>query len=175
MADIRQPRSCWRCRCTENHACRGGCTWVGPLLCSACCITLELAETWTVRHAVHLDGPRGRKGWFGDIHTCIQEPRLQRMTRYYRATRSVVRSWMVDGQEIVGGLYCAIERLNTPPVITREEFSALARAPGAFTDLRKTADLPALMTLSDKGLIEFRAGKCRRTGARALTPNGDLI
>lgn len=168
-------RSCWRCGCTETRACRGGCSWVAPRLCSACCITLELAETWTVKHSIHMDGPSGRKGWFGDVHQCVQEPRLARMTRCYRATRSVVVSWLVDGKEVIGGLYCAVERLNAPPVMTREEFSALARAPTAYTDLRQSLDRSFLLTLRDKGLIEFRAGKCRRTGARALTPNGDII
>ena len=29
-------RSCEVCGCTDTHACRGGCHWVGPTLCSAC-------------------------------------------------------------------------------------------------------------------------------------------
>lgn len=30
------PRSCSRCGCTWDRACRGGCAWIGPNLCSAC-------------------------------------------------------------------------------------------------------------------------------------------
>ncbi len=29
-------RKCRICGCTEDHACEGGCYWVGPDLCSAC-------------------------------------------------------------------------------------------------------------------------------------------
>ena len=29
-------RSCRECGCTETSACRGGCSWVGANLCSAC-------------------------------------------------------------------------------------------------------------------------------------------
>lgn len=29
-------RSCMLCGCTDDHACIGGCSWVGDRLCSAC-------------------------------------------------------------------------------------------------------------------------------------------
>lgn len=168
-------RACWRCGCTENCACPGGCAWVAPRLCSACEVTIETVATWTVRHMIHLDGPRGRRGWFGDIHVANQDPRLRRLTRCYRETRSVQMTWMVDGREVQGGLYCACQYLNAPPQLTVDEFSALARSPMAFADMRRHPDLPTLVTLRDKGLIEFRAGKCRRRSFPALSPHGDLI
>lgn len=157
------------------RACAGGCSWVLPRLCSACEITPETVTGWSVKHAMHLDGPKGKTGWFGDIHTCVQEPRLQRMTRYYRATRSAKVSWLVDGAEVPGGLYCCCQYLNAPPVLDVAEFSALVRAPSAFADMRRSPDGTILWVLAQKGLVEFRAGKCRRTGARAVTPHGDLI
>ncbi len=30
------PRSCRGCGCTDERACRGGCYWVAPNLCSRC-------------------------------------------------------------------------------------------------------------------------------------------
>jgi len=30
------PVCCKRCGCTDDHACEGGCSWVGDSLCSAC-------------------------------------------------------------------------------------------------------------------------------------------
>lgn len=32
-------RMCRRCGCTDDHACIGGCSWVGPTHCSGCAPT----------------------------------------------------------------------------------------------------------------------------------------
>jgi hypothetical protein len=29
-------QACWKCGCTQNDACEGGCSWVEEDLCSAC-------------------------------------------------------------------------------------------------------------------------------------------
>ncbi len=34
-------RACRECRCTQNHACAGGCWWVAPDLCSTCARALD--------------------------------------------------------------------------------------------------------------------------------------
>lgn len=36
-------RRCTECGCTDGLACRGGCSWVGPALCSACEPAVEAA------------------------------------------------------------------------------------------------------------------------------------
>lgn len=169
-------RSCWKCGCTEDRACPGGCSWVGPRICSACEIKLGTPreQRWTMTFGVHLDGPKGKRGWFGDIFWCNQEPRLARMTRAFRATRTTVISWLVDGAERQGGIYCALERLNAPPVVTSEELPVLAAAPTEYLDLRKSPDLMVLLRLRDKGLVQFEAGKCRRTLRPYCNPEGEL-
>lgn len=35
---------CRRCGCTQERACRGGCCWIGPRLCSACGTDKELVH-----------------------------------------------------------------------------------------------------------------------------------
>lgn len=35
MISTQEP-TCWKCGCTQNHACSGGCYWVETDLCSAC-------------------------------------------------------------------------------------------------------------------------------------------
>lgn len=122
----------------------------------------------------HLAGKPGKRGWFGDICWCNQEPRLARMTRALRATRTTEISWLVDGVQRPGGLYCALERLNAPPIVTSDELAALNRAPTEYRDLRKSPDILLLTQLRDKGLIQFEAGKCRRTLRPYCNPEGEL-
>lgn len=42
------PRTCRICGCTDERACPGGCTWVGPDLCSACDgrTMIDLPDGW---------------------------------------------------------------------------------------------------------------------------------
>lgn len=121
-------------------------------------ITLDALKDCKLRHGAHLDG----SGWFGDIHQCIEHPRLSRMVRYIKKDRSHEVTWRVDGNAVGGQLSDAIEALNKPPILTLIEQEVLSRVPAEFVDLRKTEDWRTLHALRDKGMIEFEAGKCRK-------------
>lgn len=129
-------------------------------------MTIELKdlEQSRLRHAAHLDGPRGKDGWFGDMHQCIQYPRLQRIVRYYRKDRSHKIVWLVDNQEIGENLADVLSAINKPVVLTEGEQRALAQVADEYQDLRRTGgiELTDLLALSYKGQIEFKDGKCRR-------------
>lgn len=124
-------------------------------------ITLEALNAYTLVHAAHLDGPRGTNGWFGNLLRCQQQPRLTRLDKCIRKTRTVEVSWHVDGRLQVS-LEAAIEALNVPPEVTDEEAKVLGVLGDEFVDMRQTINLPVLMDLRDKGLVEFAEGKCRR-------------
>jgi len=125
-------------------------------------ITLADLEACTITHYAHLDGPRGRDGWFGDMHRCVQHPRLQRRTRYTRRDRSVDITWYVDGKEVGKTLADALPALNAPPELTLDETRVLAMVTDEYVDLRFQGITEHLLTLQNKGLIEFADGKCRR-------------
>jgi hypothetical protein len=125
-------------------------------------ITLADLEAAHIVHAAHLDGPRGRNGWFGDMHRCVQYPRLQRRVRYFRKDRSHDVTWYVDGQEVGKALADALPLLNVPPELTDEEKRVLDMVTDDFVDLRRQGITVELLMLQNKGLIEFAEGKCRR-------------
>lgn len=126
-------------------------------------ITIETLLESKLQHRAHLDGPRGKAGWFGDIHACVEHPRLRRMVKYMRADRSTRVSWQVDGVDVGTSLANAVPALNVPPVLTAEEAAALNFVTPDWQDLRR-APLPGfqmLMQLDVKGIIEFEKGQCR--------------
>lgn len=127
-------------------------------------VTLDHVMESTVRHTAHLDGPRGKGGWFGDMHTCVQFPRLQRMTKCIRADRSTHVTWWVDGVE-VGVLTDAVAALNVPPVLTPDEEAALERVTDEPQDMRGLLPFEIYLGLRNKGFIQSEAGKTwRRRG-----------
>lgn len=124
-------------------------------------ITVEDLKGLRLRHQAHLDGPRGPKGWFGDVRQCIEHPRLSRFDKCHRATRKVEVIWQVDWQPCAS-LEEAVAKLNEAPVLTDAEKAALERVTDDWQDLRKGGGINDLIMLGYKGLIEWEDGKCRR-------------
>lgn len=125
-------------------------------------VTLADLEKSKLRHAAHIDGPRGRDGWFGDMHRCVEYPRLQRRVRYFRKDRSHDVTWYVDGKEAGRDLEDALPLLNSPVVLTEDEQRVFDLVTDEYVDLRRQGVTEHLLTLQNKGLIEFADGKCRR-------------
>lgn len=124
-------------------------------------ITVDDLKGCRMRHRAHLDGPRGPKGWFGDVRVCIEHPRLSRFDKCHRATRKVELIWQVDG-EACASLDEAVAKLNEPPVLTDSEKAALESVTDEWQDLRRQGITADLLTLGYKGMIEWEDGKCRR-------------
>lgn len=141
-------------------------------------ITMEEARTWKMRERAHYNGG---KEWFGYGHQGIEQPRLYRIDRYMRKDRSVVSEWQVDGEK-VDSFEAAVDRLNTPPVLSNEERAFLAEVPDDWAPCKEVRALPVTGDndvhhvthyLDRKGLIEASNGKCRRTElARELLARG---
>ena len=58
---------------------------------------LEKSKNWHIKEVAHLNGG---KVFFGYIHQCVEQPRLERFDRYDRKTRSVTSTWRVDGNDM---------------------------------------------------------------------------
>lgn len=117
----------------------------------------------TMHQAAHFNGG---KAWFGYLHRCNEHPRLTRMDRYTRATRSVESTFQVDGKP-VRDLADAAVRLSTPYQPTPEDIELLKLVPDDWTRLEGRA---RFLPLRDVGLVEFHDGNCRltETGKSAL-------
>jgi len=112
----------------------------------------------TMRETIHLNG--GRE-FFGYVLVCNENPRLQRVDKCYRATKTTVIQYRVDGED-VADLDEAAVKLSVPPVLTDEMRADLMAIGHEFGDHRKTIDYMRLMALADRGLIEWgERGKCR--------------
>jgi hypothetical protein len=124
-------------------------------------VTLEVLQKCHMKESAHGHGT----GMFFYIHRCVEHPRLSRRDHYAKKDRSVTSTWRVDGED-VKDLAEAVEKLNRPPSLTDEERAILATVPDEWTDWRKE-DLSAMRfyTLAEKGLVEWRDGKCRRAVA----------
>ena len=53
-----------------------------------------ISPDWKMREVMHINGG---KDFFGYVHRCIEEPRLERYDRYDRKSRQVQSTWRVDG------------------------------------------------------------------------------
>ena len=102
-------------------------------------ITIEALTRCHMREAMHLNG--GSK-FFGYVYRCVEHPRLTRRDIYDKNDKSVTSTWRVDGED-VADLAAAVERLNTPAVLTEDEVKALARIPTEFTNVRAVEDIVA--------------------------------
>lgn len=126
---------------------------------------------WTIRR----DGSHYNASpeWHGYGGRCDQEPRLSYIDRYYR-NGSAQRDWKVDG------LACstmaeAWERLQKPPIFSREELSVLATLTDEPTDLRKVHPYEVLRGLRDKGVASATMGRYVITEAgRAALSNQNI-
>jgi hypothetical protein len=113
-------------------------------------------QNCTMHEAAHYNGG---KEWFGYLHRCNEHPRLTRMDKYIKKTRSTESTWHVDGKP-VADLAEAAERLSTPYRPSAEELVLLAEVPDEYTRFEGRG---RFLPLRDVGLIEFQDGKCRRT------------
>lgn len=127
---------------------------------------MALPSDWTVRE----DGSHYNGGpeWFGYGGRCDQEARLRYIDRSYRATRSTVRSWIVDGVECASADE-ASERLQKPPEFTDAELAVLATLTDDPTDLRKVHPYEVLRGLRDKGVASANMGRYVITDAGRIT------
>lgn len=112
----------------------------------------------TMRETIHLNGG---SEWFGYVFVCNEHPRLQRVDKCNRRTKTTAIQYKVDGNE-VASLDEAADLLSRPPVVTSEMQEALDIIGPEFGDHRKTLRYEMLRKLADCGLIEWGdRGKCR--------------
>lgn len=69
---------------------------------------LDLSEL-TFKEDVHYNGG---KEWFGYGWTCVQEPRITMIRRYFRKTRTSKDEWRLDGNPVVDA-QAAVTELNS--------------------------------------------------------------
>ena len=112
----------------------------------------------TMRETVHLNGG---SEFFGYVLVCNEHPRLQRIDKCYRATKTTVIQYQVDGEN-VADLDEAAELLSTPPILTDQMRADLEAIGPTFGDHRKTIGYTRLKALDNRGLIEWgERGTCR--------------
>lgn len=126
-------------------------------------ITIEVLRQCHLQSTAHGHGTGG----FFYFYRCTEHPRLSRHDWYQRKDRSITSTWRVDGED-VKSLAEAVEKLNVPPQLNENEIAILATVPDVWTDRRKE-DLSAerLHSLTEKGCVEWPAGKCRRTSTES--------
>ncbi|MBI1684426.1 hypothetical protein [Caulobacter hibisci] len=133
---------------------------------------MAFPSDWTVRR----DGSHynGGKEWFGEGGRCDQERRLRYIDRYYRATRTGERQWIVDGVACASADE-AWDRLQAPPVFTPEELIALAVMTDEPTDLRDAYPYEVLKGLTNKGAAIANRGRYVITdaGRAAISDKGE--
>lgn len=122
-------------------------------------LTVADLRQCTMVQTTHLNG--GRE-FFGYVFACVEHPRLQRMDKYWRKTRTMTIEYRVDGIAVTS-LDEAAERLNLPPTMTDEQRAAFDKVGADYEDHRKTIGYELLRQLADRNLIEWDSGKVRRT------------
>lgn len=132
-------------------------------------ITAETIAEWKMRERAHYNGG---KEWFGYGYQCVENPRLYRIDRYKKATRSVESEWQVDGAKCADIAECAA-RLNSPPLLTDDEFAMLNVVQPGFVSRAELKRIEAYASFDDpmhilhyldrKGCIEWQSGSVRLT------------
>lgn len=122
------------------------------------------------RNAVHINGGREFFAWG---HRCLDQPRLLVMDKGMKKTRTMVRSYIVDGRKPCATLPEALELLAAPPVLTAEDIATLRDVP---TEWFRPEQRSPLLALAEMGMVEWGRNAedkvtCRRTeaGTRAIT------
>lgn len=135
-------------------------------------ITLETLRTCKLRNVGHFRG----SGFFGDMHQCIEHPRLKLCTTYHKKSRHAELRWLIDGQP-VDNLQAAAAALNVPPKPTPQMIETLAGIGTEFADYRRLTPFDRLHALSDMGLIEWgERGHCRLSdGGRLALHHAGLL
>lgn len=124
-------------------------------------ITRESLAGAKLHETMHLNGG----SWFGYAYVCDRFPRLSRVDRYVKKTRSSTQTWAVDGIE-VADLDAAVAALNVPPIFDLEELAMLAELPDEPTDLRKTHAMSEICRrVVAKGAAAWADRKISRTDA----------
>jgi hypothetical protein len=122
------------------------------------------------RDAMHFNGG---SAFFGYGHRCFDQPRLLVIDKFFKATRSSQRSFMVDGKTPCATLAEALAALALPVTLTEAERALLATV---TTDWTIPAGRVALLPLRDMGLVEFEhralGVQCRLTAAGAALVGG---
>lgn len=115
-------------------------------------------------------------GMFGYIFRSTERPRLSFKETSYRKTRTTERVWKVDGLD-VGTQEQAEAALMVPPALTDEEQAAADKLSADWIDREQQREigLRTLMTLGEKGIAEWQAGKVRRRPAKATAPGSDAV
>jgi len=141
-------------------------------------ITADTIRTWRMLERAHYNGG---KEWFGYGHQCIEEPRLYRIDRYKRATKTVESEWQVDGQK-VADLDEAATLLNIAASPDGEECAVLLLVTPEFQRRGEIKELDGYQSLSDpfkafhyldrKGLVEWKDGRVRLTRSGHLAKLG---
>jgi hypothetical protein len=124
------------------------------------------------RDAVHFNGG---SAFFGYGHRCVDQPRLLVIDKFFKATRTSQRSYMVDGTTPCATLDEALTALSFPPQPT-EEHRALLRT--ISVDWMVPARRAPLLPLAEMGLIEWGRNSedrvtCRLTSAGVFIAHGE--
>lgn len=128
-------------------------------------LTMEDTKGWKVRQGDHYNGGAT---WFGYGGSCIQQPRLYKLTRHLKKTRATEVEWSVDGQKCAS-LEEAVDRLNRPPEINLVEREVLSKLPDEWSARAVLKEMlgegwyEAIFLLRRKALIEAHEGAFRRT------------
>lgn len=143
-------------------------------------ITVETLKGRKMEYAAHLNGG---KAWFGHMYRCLDFPRLTKLEKSIRKTRTVEVIWNVDGKPCES-FEQAVERLNIPAVLTESHLKALAVVPIEFKSLRtvereigaamcgpdasdadkKHAGISMIFDLRELGVIEYGKDPSRSDG-----------
>lgn len=114
--------------------------------------TVEEARQWRwLSNSSHYNGG---SEWFGYGHACVDEPRLQILDKYVRATRQGTRTFFVDGARAYPTLEEAVAGLAEMPTITSEEAELLASIPLEWG--KHVGPRAPVAALGRRGLAELR-------------------
>ncbi|MFB6460488.1 hypothetical protein [Bradyrhizobium tunisiense] len=118
------------------------------------------------RNAAHFNGG---SAFFGYGHRCIDQPRLLVIDKFFRATRTSQRSYMVDGTTPCATLTEALAALAVPPQPNDEQLTLLR---SLSTEWSSPDRRGPLLPLADMGLLEWSRDIdnkiiCRLTAAGA--------
>ncbi len=102
-----------------------------------------------VKDAVHFNGG---KVFFGWGHRCIDQPRLLVIDKYFKADRSTLRGYLVDGKTSCTTLPEALSALSVPPALTDFEIQLLSTVSREW--YRPEERVP-LLPLAEMGMIEW--------------------
>lgn len=106
---------------------------------------------WKFRkNSMHLNGGAV---FFGYGHTCVDQPRLVVIDKYFKKDRSSKRTYVVDGRSACETLDAALAALSEPPKLSAEDFALLREAPDG--EYRRVENRVRFLELAHMGMIEW--------------------